>query len=471
MLKKFAAVALTVLLSSLPLCGVAHADTNAANLITNPSMEIVQDAATPQSWAPGSWGANTSTFSYLNTGHTGTQSVEVQTTQHTDGAANWYYADIPVVAGQVYEYSNWYQSNVDTEVDAEVTMSDGTTQYFYVSTVLASANWAQFKTTFTPPAGAKSIAVYQLLAKVGYLISDDYSLSAYTASPFNRALVSITLDDGWENQYVNAAPSMARNGLAGTYFVISGSLTDPAYMNGSQVQALYASGNEVGSHSVTHPDLTTLSPANLTAEMQQSQAALQSLIGAPVTDFAYPFGAYNSATIAEGQKYYASQRTINPGYNTKDSLDATQLKMYEVDSNITQAQVQAWVNGAIAEHAWLILCYHEIAAIPADPSDSQYTTQPADFAAEMAFIKSTGVTVATVSQALQEAESQVTTTPPTGKPGDFNADGAVNIFDMSILLSNWGKTGAAVSQGDVNADGTVDTLDLSAFLTIWSAQA
>ncbi len=378
------------------------------NLIANPSVETAQDANTPQSWLASNWGTNTSTFSYLNTGHTGTRSVKVETTAYTNGAANWYYADIPVTPGVTYQYTNWYQSNVDTEVDAEVVMNDGTTQYFYLGTVLSNTNWTKFTNTFTVPAGAKSMAIYQILAKTGYIVSDDYSLNVYTPSPFTRGIVSVSFDDGWTNQHNNANPVMKANGLVGTYNIISGELADqPDYMNVTQIKSLITDGNEIASHTITHPDLTTMTAAQVNQEMSQSQTTLQNTFGIQVTDFAYPFGAYNGSTIATGSLYYQSQRTVNAGYNTKDNFNLTQLKIYEVDSNITQAQVKAWIDGAVANHSWLILVYHEVATTPTDPTDALYDTQPTDFAAEMNYLKSTGVAAETVHQAINEILPQL----------------------------------------------------------------
>ncbi|MFI5240136.1 MAG: dockerin type I domain-containing protein [Candidatus Saccharimonadia bacterium] len=46
-------------------------------------------------------------------------------------------------------------------------------------------------------------------------------------------------------------------------------------------------------------------------------------------------------------------------------------------------------------------------------------------------------------------------------PGDANGDGVVNILDLSILASNWGKTNATWSEGDFNGDGVVNITDLS----------
>ena len=53
---------------------------------------------------------------------------------------------------------------------------------------------------------------------------------------------------------------------------------------------------------------------------------------------------------------------------------------------------------------------------------------------------------------------------PTQKPGDLNNDGSVNILDLSILLSNYGKP-ATPSQGDINGDGNCTILDLSILLS------
>lgn len=378
------------------------------NLIPNPSVETSANGTSPDSWLSSNWGTNTAVFSYLSTGHTGNRSVKAEITSYTNGAANWYYADVPATVGKTYKYENWYQSNVDTEVDAQVVMNDGTIQYYWLGTVFASTNWAKYSGTFTVPVGAKSIALYQILAKPGYIVSDDYLLAEYTPTPFNHGLVSVTFDDGWSNQYTNGFPLLNKYGLKATFYIISGELNDqPDYMSITQIKNLQNAGNEIASHSVSHPDLTTLSQANLISEMSQSQITLQNTFGVPVVNFAYPFGAYNANTIAVGKQYYRSQRSVNQGLNTKDNFDITTLKIYEVDSNISQAQVQGWIQTAIAQNAWLILVYHEIAITPIDPSNELYTTQPADLDAELGYLKSTGVSVVTVQQALNELLPQL----------------------------------------------------------------
>ena len=56
------------------------------------------------------------------------------------------------------------------------------------------------------------------------------------------------------------------------------------------------------------------------------------------------------------------------------------------------------------------------------------------------------------------------TPTPAGKTGDLNNDGAVNIFDLSILLSNWSTSNATA---DLNHDGVVNIFDLSILLSHW----
>jgi len=56
-------------------------------------------------------------------------------------------------------------------------------------------------------------------------------------------------------------------------------------------------------------------------------------------------------------------------------------------------------------------------------------------------------------------------TPSTGgNRADLNSDGKVNVFDLSILLRNWNKSG----QDDLNNDGKVNIFDLSILLRSWS---
>lgn len=53
----------------------------------------------------------------------------------------------------------------------------------------------------------------------------------------------------------------------------------------------------------------------------------------------------------------------------------------------------------------------------------------------------------------------------TTKIGDINNDSSVNIFDLSMLLSNWNQTGTNIA--DLNSDNLVNIFDLSILLSKW----
>jgi peptidoglycan/xylan/chitin deacetylase (PgdA/CDA1 family) len=387
--------------------------TPARNVIVNPSLERSGAHGRPVGWQPIGWGTNTTTFSYLTSGHRGRHSLEIQTTDWTNGAAEWYYGDRAVKAGATYRFSDWYRSNAATEVDAEVVNSDGTKSYYFLGPVPPSEGWTPFVTSFIPPTGTRSISIYHALAKAGDLTTDDYSLTATAPAPFRRAIVSIDFDDGWASQYANAVPALMANGLTATFYIITSlSITapNPVCMDVTELHTLISDGYEIGNHTDTHPDLTTLEPAEVQTEMGGAQSVFQAALGITPTDFAYPYGAYDPTTVAIGEQVgFASQRSVNAGMNTKGDIDFTQLKVEEVTTSTTPAEVEAWVNQAIASKSWLILLYHQVDTQPAFGAigDGAALTTPATLNAELTYIKSSGVAVETTSQAITEITPQL----------------------------------------------------------------
>ena len=56
-------------------------------------------------------------------------------------------------------------------------------------------------------------------------------------------------------------------------------------------------------------------------------------------------------------------------------------------------------------------------------------------------------------------------------PGDANNDGKVDINDLTIVLTNFGRSGLTWPQGDFNSDGRVDVNDLTIVLSNFGATA
>jgi peptidoglycan/xylan/chitin deacetylase (PgdA/CDA1 family) len=378
------------------------------NMVPNPSMEITDPANSklPADWQKSSWGTNTTTFTYVNTGHTGTHSLRLKMSAYTDGDVKWYFTPQAITPDTQYTYSDFYQSNIASEVDVAFTMSDGSTVYEFIGNPDPSAStWRQFKTNFSVPAGAVSATVFHLIHGVGTLTIDDASLQKYIPVGFSRPIVSITFDDGIASQYTYGLPILQKYGLNATFYIISGYVGQDGYMTVANVQGLYTAGEEIGSHTVDHPDLTSLTSAQVKTELSQSQSQLQQWLGVPVTNFAAPYGLVNTGVATQIKKYYQTERGIEYGFNDKASFNPYDIKVQDVDINTTTAQINDWVKQAKATNTWLVLVYH--AVDPDSQTVGQYDVLPASLDSQLSAIKASGITVETMAQALAEITPQL----------------------------------------------------------------
>jgi peptidoglycan/xylan/chitin deacetylase (PgdA/CDA1 family) len=119
--------------------------------------------------------------------------------------------------------------------------------------------------------------------------------------PLPAKPVLISFDDGWIDQYALGFPILQRHGLTATFFVYPSGIglekSDGVYMTWPQLQNLIRQGMDIQSHSISHPDLTTLSPQEARREILESKAILESHLNRPVIAFAYPFGKYNDSVV------------------------------------------------------------------------------------------------------------------------------------------------------------------------------
>lgn len=123
--------------------------------------------------------------------------------------------------------------------------------------------------------------------------------------------IVFSFDDGSRSQLVNAFPVLRARGWPGVLNLELGHLTSFWGMPPPAVRRLIAAGWEIDSHTINHPDLTTLDPQRLRAEVTGSRQRLRRLFHVPANFFCYPSGRYNSAVIAAVQAagYYGATST------------------------------------------------------------------------------------------------------------------------------------------------------------------
>ncbi|CAL9311025.1 hypothetical protein SUDANB180_02865 [Streptomyces sp. enrichment culture] len=139
-----------------------------------------------------------------------------------------------------------------------------------------------------------------------------------------RDLVGLTFDDGYADFLANALPLLARWRCTATLFVLPGRLGgdnawDPLgprrpLLTADGIRRAAAEGVEIGSHGLTHVDLTRADDMRLKAETVESRAALEELTGTPVGGFCYPYGTVDRRTVAAVREAgYAYACAIDPG--------------------------------------------------------------------------------------------------------------------------------------------------------------
>ncbi|MGO9480405.1 MAG: polysaccharide deacetylase family protein [Candidatus Kryptoniota bacterium] len=147
----------------------------------------------------------------------------------------------------------------------------------------------------------------ELLDRWGYtcINFEDHSLFLEGKITLPKKPVIITFDDGYEEVYKYALPITKEFGVRATAFVLGDrSIRNNAWENTTfessdllsddQILELHRSGFEIGSHSMTHADLSKISRGAARDEICRSKEHLEDLIQAPVITFAYPYGNVNT---------------------------------------------------------------------------------------------------------------------------------------------------------------------------------
>ena len=249
-------------------------------------------------------------------------------------------------------------------------------------------------------AGARSI-IAGLAASVVLALSISPFLpagrAAAQAGGFGRGIVSVTFDDGWASAYNNGLPILESNGIKTTQYIITGFVdNDPNYVTTADLQDYVNKGTELGSHTVDHLYLTTLTPAQVDYQLSASKAWLEQRFG-PCPDFSIPFDDYNDSVINAIKTYYLSARSSDPGYNTKFNLYYYDILVETVYNTTTPQDVAGWVQTAIQDKSWLVLELHQV-----DNSGTQYSVSPADLQTMAQGIQQSGIASMTVRQAITE---------------------------------------------------------------------
>lgn len=162
---------------------------------------------------------------------------------------------------------------------------------------------------------------------------------------YGKKYLMITVDDGYRDNLTRMLPLLEKYGYKAVVYIVTGEDhnrwdvehpthpdTPVALMNGDEIRALAASGHvEIGGHTLTHPRLSTLTPALQAHEIQANKDRLEQLLGHPLLSFAYPYGDLNDSAKAQASAAgyrYAVATNSGPRAMHRDPLQIRRIAIF-----------------------------------------------------------------------------------------------------------------------------------------------
>lgn len=148
--------------------------------------------------------------------------------------------------------------------------------------------------------------------------------------------VILTFDDGYKDFYTNAYPELKKRDMKAVSYIITGNIKKDGYMSAEEINKISNDNIEIGSHTVSHPDMSKATTARAEMEARESKRILGEITEKPIISICYPSGKYNSETEKIVKDYgYSYAVTTNIGITS--FADPFALNRYRLnhDTNIS----------------------------------------------------------------------------------------------------------------------------------------
>lgn len=112
--------------------------------------------------------------------------------------------------------------------------------------------------------------------------------------------IALTFDDGNPSDFDLVFPILKQYGYRATFFLSIQNVENNG-VTWDKYRQMVIHGFSIGSHGMTHRDLTLLEPTELKTELELSKQTIENNINTSVRFFSLPFGMYNSKVLKQAQ--------------------------------------------------------------------------------------------------------------------------------------------------------------------------
>jgi peptidoglycan/xylan/chitin deacetylase (PgdA/CDA1 family) len=194
------------------------------------------------------------------------------------------------------------------------------------------------------------------LSRQGYIFVTVSELIENSLSFRTGKTIAITFDDGYKDNFTEAAIALKKAGLKATFFIITSFIdgrnhkiwvdgSHRQYLHWEDVCRLLEMGFEVGSHMVDHISLSSLDESQINFQLEESKKRIEKMTGVKPKVLSYPYGKFNARVrmLAQNAGYIGGCSSFS-GIN-QVTADPYILKRTEIDGYDTIYDFRAKLNG------------------------------------------------------------------------------------------------------------------------------
>lgn len=221
------------------------------------------------------------------------------------------------------------------------------------------------------------------------------------------AVVSLTFDDGYRSVHRDAFPLLQQHGMAATTYVmpglVGGTFEGKPLMNWEELDTLQRNRWEIGSHTLTHVNLSLLNASRQHTQFNKSRHMLRER-GFPAATVAMPYGAADNETRYRAAAYYRGVRTSTWGSNNLSHIDRTRIRAVWMVNDTAWPQFKQVLDTQVRNGAWTVIMFHHITN---ETERHRYSTTPRLLEHTLTYLQQQDVQVSPVNTVLQRCGEEL----------------------------------------------------------------